>query len=116
MGGPWTRNVPLYGGSLSRPELLARAEQGPPSVPQATRRRWALAYGDKIETLFEHVARDPGSAEEIAPGVIRAELDYAAEAEDAMTAEDFLLRRSKLHLILDASGRDAVARWFGRGS
>ena len=44
----------------------------------------------------------------------RAELDYAAEAEDAMTAEDFLLRRTKLHLLLDERGRDAVAQWFAR--
>jgi glycerol-3-phosphate dehydrogenase len=46
--------------------------------------------------------------------VIRAELDYAAEIEDAMTAEDFLLRRTKLYLLLDPAGRDAVAEWFAR--
>jgi glycerol-3-phosphate dehydrogenase len=44
--------------------------------------------------------------------VTRAELDYAAEAEDTMTAEDFLLRRTKLHLILDRADRDAVEQWF----
>ena len=42
----------------------------------------------------------------------RAELDYAREIEDAMTAEDFLLRRTKLYLTLEPSGRDAVKRWF----
>ena len=72
----------------------------------------ALTYGDKIETLFARIAADPGSAEEIAPGVTRAELDHAREIEDAMTAEDFLLRRTKLHLTLDASGREAIQRWF----
>ena len=113
MAAPWTSDVPLYGGALSRPELLACAEQGPRTIPLATRHRWALIYGDKIETLFQRIAADPGSAEEIAPGVTRAELDHAADAEDAMTAEDFLLRRTKLHLMLDAGGRDAVKRWFG---
>jgi hypothetical protein len=29
-----------------------------------------------------------------------------------VTAEDFLLRRTKLFLTLDPSGRDAVQRWF----
>jgi glycerol-3-phosphate dehydrogenase len=62
--------------------------------------------------LFGAIAADPGSAEEIAPGAIRAELEYAVEAEDALTAEDFLLRRTKLHLLLDDRGRDAVAQWF----
>ncbi|MEX1059880.1 MAG: glycerol-3-phosphate dehydrogenase C-terminal domain-containing protein, partial [Methyloceanibacter sp.] len=107
-----TRDVPLCGGSLSRPELLARAEQGPNSLPLELRRRWALTYGDRIETLFQRIAAEPESAEEIAPGVTRAELGYAAEVEDAMTAEDFLLRRTKLHLTLDRAGRDAVEQWF----
>ena len=30
----------------------------------------------------------------------------------AMTADDFLLRRTKLYLTLDPSGRNAVQRWF----
>ena len=53
------------------------------------------------------------SAEEIAPGVTRAELEYAVEIEDALTAEDFLLRRTKLHLLLDEPGprrRGALVR------
>jgi glycerol-3-phosphate dehydrogenase len=116
MGAPWTRNVPLHGGTLSRPELLACAEQGPRTVPLATRHRWALTYGDKIETLFQRLAADPGLAEEITPGVSRCELDHAANAEDALTAEDFLLRRTKLHLMLDEGGRDAVKRWFADAS
>jgi hypothetical protein len=29
-----------------------------------------------------------------------------------MTAEDFLLRRTKLYLTLEPSGRDAIQRWF----
>ena len=48
----------------------------------------------------------------IAPGVTRAELEYSREIEDAMTAEDFLLRRTKLQLSFDATGREAVKRWF----
>ena len=111
-GGPWTKDVPLHGGSLSRPELLARAEQGPESLPPAMRRRWALSYGDQIEALFERVAADPAAASEIAPGVTRAELERAVETEDAMTAEDFLLRRTKLQLLLNTAGCDAVERWF----
>jgi glycerol-3-phosphate dehydrogenase len=115
-GGPWTKDVPLYGGTLSRPELLARASRGPEIIPAATRERWALTYGDQSETLFQTIVANPASAEEIARGVTRAELEYAAEIEDALTAEDFLLRRTKLHLLLKAPGRDAVARWFSGGA
>ncbi|HUU66597.1 MAG TPA: glycerol-3-phosphate dehydrogenase [Methyloceanibacter sp.] len=114
MSGPWTKDVPLHGGSMSRPALLARAEQGPAALPLATRQRWALTYGDKIEDLFARVASDSAAAEEIAPGLPRAELDYAVDAEDAMTAEDLLLRRTKLHLLLDEAGREAVREWFAK--
>jgi glycerol-3-phosphate dehydrogenase len=113
-GDAWTKSVPLYGGTRYRPDLLSRAAHGPEGLSLATRQRFALTYGDKIDTLFGTIAADPGSAEEIAPGVTRAELEYAVEAEDALTAEDFLLRRTKLHLLLDDPGRDAVAQWFGR--
>ena len=112
MGGSWTRNVPLYGGMLPRSELMARAAEGTTKVPLATRRRWALTYGDRIESLYAQIEAEPALAAEVAPGVPRAELGYAAEVEDATTAEDFLLRRTKLHLMLDAAGRAAIGQWF----
>jgi glycerol-3-phosphate dehydrogenase len=111
-GGPWTSDVPLHGGSLSRQELMMRADKGPATIPLEVRRRWAFSYGDQIEALYDRIARDPASAAEIAPGVTRAELEYAAEVEDAMSGEDFLLRRTKLYLTLDPHGRDAVGAWF----
>lgn len=112
MSGSWTKNVPLYGGKLDRAALEAKAEAGPDSVPAATRHRWAFTYGDRIEDLFARLKADRASAKDVAPGVLEAELEYAAEAEDAMTADDFLLRRTKLHLLLDEPGRNAVREWF----
>ena len=112
MGGPWTKDVPLYGGTLSRSALSARAHDGPATVSPETRHRWVFTYGDKIEDLYARLEADPASAEEIAEGVTRAELEYAVEIEDAMTAEDFLLRRTKLHLLLDEADRNAVGQWF----
>ena len=114
MGGKWTKDVPLYGGTLSRNTLSARAHDGPGTVSPDTRQRWALTYGDRIEALFVRVEANPASAEKIADGVTRAELEYAVEVEDAMTAEDFLLRRTKLYHLLDETGRDAVGQWFAK--
>ena len=45
-------------------------------------------------------------------GVTRAELTYAVDLEDALTGEDFLLRRTKLHLTLDAGERATIGGWF----
>ena len=84
----------------------------PDTLPHNIRRRWALSYGDQIQHLYESVMREPELATEIAPGVTLAELIYAREVEDAMTGEDFLLRRSKLHLTLDRPARDAIVQWW----
>jgi glycerol-3-phosphate dehydrogenase len=112
MGSPWTKNVPLHGGHLDRAALQACANSGPESIRAATRRRWAFTYGDRIEDLFTRIAAEPSTAGEIAPGVPRAELDYAVTVEDAVTADDFLLRRTKLHLLFDEPGRNSVREWF----
>jgi glycerol-3-phosphate dehydrogenase len=112
--GPWTKNVPLHGGHLDRVTLQTLAEWGPASIPAPTRRRWAFTYGDRIENLFARVEADPSSAAEIAPGVPCAELTHAVDEEDALAAEDFLLRRTKLYLLLDELGRDAVRQWFAK--
>lgn len=114
IGGRWTEGVPLYGGHLSRKELLARAERGSMSVAPETRRRWALTYGDQVDTLFARISRDPAAARDIAPGIVQAELEHAAETEDAMTAEDFLLRRTKLWLTLPSATREGLTAWFER--
>jgi glycerol-3-phosphate dehydrogenase len=112
MGVPWTKDVPLYGGCETRAGLLSLIAQGPASLSRETCHRWAFAYGDQIEGLYANVLRDPSLAREIASGVPLAELIHAVEVEDAMTAEDFLLRRTKLQLLLDQRARDAVAIWF----
>ena len=112
MDGPWTKNVPLYGGCETRAALLSLVAQGPASLSRETCHRWAFAYGDQIEGLYANVLLDPSLAREISPGVPLAELIHAVDVEDAMTADDFLLRRTKLHLTLDQRGRDAVAKWF----
>ena len=62
--------------------------------------------------MYKGIAAQPAASGEIAPGVTRAELEHSVEAEDTMTAEDFLLRRTKLYLLLDDVGREAVVRWF----
>jgi glycerol-3-phosphate dehydrogenase len=116
MPGPWTKDVPLFGGGLSRAALLSLVAQAPASLPRETCHRWAFTYGDQIERLYEQVLLDPKLAREIAPGVTRAELAHAVEIEDAMIAEDFLLRRTKLQLTLDPSAIEAVGRWFLEGT
>lgn len=114
MNDAWTKDVPLHGGHLDRTTLLSRADEGPKQIAADIRRRWALTYGDQIYALFNRITADAKTAEEIAAGVPRAELEYSVETEDAATADDFLFRRTKLYLILDEKGRAAIADWFAK--
>ncbi|WP_439817553.1 glycerol-3-phosphate dehydrogenase [Zavarzinia sp. CC-PAN008] len=108
----WTADQPLHGGSLDRPALSELAAGGPATLALAVRQRWAFTYGDQTRDLFDRIAAQPALAREVAPGVPEAELRHAIEVEDAMSADDFLLRRTKLALILDAAGRGAITDWF----
>ena len=114
ISGTWTAGQPLYGGTLDRSQLVQAAEGGPGEIAPAIRRRWAFTYGDQIETLFDRILRDSEQAEEVAPGVVEAELAHACEVEDAREAEDFLMRRTKLHYVLAPRDRARVERWFKR--
>lgn len=112
MGGPWTRGALLPGGQFSRQELETHALHGPEALDPAIRLRWARTYGDRVMALFDHIARHPDSAREIAAGVPEAELIFARESEDATTAEDFLYRRTKLFMTLPKTAQRAVKGWF----
>ena len=116
MGAPWTATAILPGGHYSRAELYRHAQEGPQALPLNVRKRWAFTYGDKIMTLYDTLAHDPGLAREIAPGVPEAELNYVFKAEDARTHEDFLMRRTKLHLELDIDQKAAIDQWFKQRS
>src|SRR5690349_11780923 len=59
MSGPWTKGVALFGGNLSRAELLARAESGRASLASETPRRLAFTYGDQIHALIARITAAP---------------------------------------------------------
>ena len=111
-GRSWTRKSPLVGGRMSRVELEDLARSAPMSLHPATVGRWVATYGDVAAELFESVRRDPQKARNIAPRILVAELEHAVSREDALTAEDFLYRRTRLFLALDAPLRRAVDAWF----
>ncbi|MCB1437832.1 MAG: glycerol-3-phosphate dehydrogenase [Rhodobiaceae bacterium] len=111
-GRRWTHKAPLAGGTMGRRELAALARGGPQVLHGAVRRRWVATYGDAAAALFQTVRDAPEKAREIAPRIHLAELEHAVAKEDVRTAEDFLYRRTKLFLSLDAKSRRAVADWF----
>jgi glycerol-3-phosphate dehydrogenase len=118
-GGAWTAAAHLPGGDLDawigapqRPDTdferfvqaLARRH---PALPARLCRRWARAYGARVEQLL--AAGELGA--EVAPGLHEAELHYLHQHEWARCADDVLWRRSKLGLHYGVAERDRVAAW-----
>ncbi|WP_029009924.1 glycerol-3-phosphate dehydrogenase [Azospirillum halopraeferens] len=108
----WTATAPLPGGDMPDADFdrfLERLCAESPWLPAGTARRWARTYGTRVRRLLDG-ARSPADLGPCVAGdVYDAELRYAVEHEYVHTGEDFLWRRSKLGLHLDAAGRDAVA-------
>ncbi len=112
LGPAWTSEAPIYGGGLDRKALEELAENGPGILAAAIRHRLVFTYGDIAAKMFEDAVSIPASAAEIAPGIPEIELRHARDFEDAVTAEDFLYRRTKLFLTLDDNGITAIEKWF----
>ncbi|KAA0585012.1 glycerol-3-phosphate dehydrogenase (plasmid) [Azospirillum oryzae] len=116
-GATWTANVPLPGGDIADADFagfLAGLKRRRPWLPDALALRLARAYGTRVERLLGAAQGLDDLGIDFGGGVFEAELDYAAREEFAMTGDDFLWRRSKLGLHLDAAIRDAIGGWFDR--
>jgi glycerol-3-phosphate dehydrogenase len=106
---PWTDSATLPGGDMPCGDFdafLADTAARYPAVPAATLRRWARAYG----TRLDHLAQAPFV--EVAPGVTEAELTYLWKTEWARTGADVLWRRSKLGLHLTPEQQALITQWF----
>ncbi|WP_207485832.1 glycerol-3-phosphate dehydrogenase [Arenibaculum pallidiluteum] len=116
-GRPWTGGTPLPGGDIPNADFegfLAGLQRRHPWLPPAMARRLARAYGTRAPLLLGEAADLADLGEHMGGDLYAAELEYGIRHEFVRTAEDFLWRRSKLGLHLDAAAREAVAAWFAR--
>lgn len=123
--GAWTAYACLPGGDLfggmpsNRSVLefeqwVAGVSRRYAWLPAPLARRYARAYGSRIEVLL---ARRHNMAEmggEIVPGLYAAEADYLMAHEWAASAADILWRRSKLGLYCGRDGEHALDAWIAQ--
>jgi len=83
-------------------------------VPEALLRRYARAYGTRVERILRGAAATADLGEEVLPGLHAREIDYLRREEWAVTAEDILCRRSKLALHVPADGAAGLDDWLLR--
>ena len=114
---PWTLGVPLPGGDLPGADFeayVAATIAKYPALDPVLLRRWARAYGSRLEKLLGGATLPAELGEEVLPGVYRAELDHLRRDEFATTAEDVLWRRTKLGLHLPRAAQARLDDWLAR--
>ncbi|MBT9500645.1 MAG: glycerol-3-phosphate dehydrogenase [Burkholderiaceae bacterium] len=120
----WTQAAFLPGGDLSgwigaaqRPDtdferFVAAVGARHPWLPSDVARRWARAYGSRIDHLIGAAASRGELGAEVAPGLYEIELRYLQREEWVLSADDVLWRRSKLGLHYTEAQREAVKQWM----
>ncbi|MCH7486053.1 MAG: glycerol-3-phosphate dehydrogenase, partial [Proteobacteria bacterium] len=100
-GPPWTGAAPLPGGDLGPgglDGLMTRTRDAHPWLPPSLCRRYARAYGTRLERLLDGVSDMGGLGQELGAGLYETEARYLMDREWARTACDILWRRTKLGL------------------
>ena len=101
MKSAWTAGAPLPGGDIPNADFegfLTEFRRSTPWLPEALARRYARAYGTRVDRLLAGARSLADLGEDFGGGLFEAEISYLVDQEWAQTAEDILWRRSKLGL------------------
>ncbi len=116
---PWTKAATLPGGDLpggSFAVFLRTVERRYPWLPVGLRRRYAQAYGTRIERVLGAARRLEDLGAELVPQLFEREAEYLVREEFARSAQDILWRRSKLGLHLNGHSIQPLENWLSRQS
>ena len=73
-------------------------------------RRWARAYGSRLDRMLDGAGSMAQLGAAVVPGLHEIEIDFLRRDEWVRDAQDLLWRRSKLGLHLSADQRETLAR------
>ncbi len=114
-GKPWTEASALPGGDLGPgglDGLMARTRDAHPWLPDHLCRRFAGAYGSRLERLLDGVSDMDGLGLDLGAGLHEAEARYLMEQEWAREPDDILWRRTKLGLKAPAGMAARFGDWM----
>jgi len=92
--------------------FLRTLERRYPWLPGSLRRRYAHAYGTRLERVLGGATALAGLGAQILPQLYEREIEYLWREEFARSAEDILWRRSKLGLHLLKADVSPLERWL----
>ncbi len=111
----WTDSVPLPGGDILEGDFdgfIMEQEIRYDWLPPALLRRYARAYGTRMDRMLEGARGMESLGRCLGDDVYEAELDYLKRKEWARTAEDVLWRRSKLALHISRTTIENIRRFM----
>ena len=115
----WTANAPLPGGDIPNADFeafLAEFRRAAPWLPEALARRYARAYGTRVDRLLAGACSLTELGEDFGGGLYEAEIEYLISQEWAQTAEDILWRRSKLGLHVSPATAQRLSERLARSA
>lgn len=115
MGPAWTKAAALPGGNIPGADFAAFERQCAETYPwlaASTRHRLARAYGSRIHLLLKGCDGMDSLGPRLGADLYQKEVDYLIEHEFARSAEDILMRRSKLGLHMTEDEIRAVEAVF----
>ena len=118
-GKPWTSGSPLPGGDIENANFEAYLNDVRERwnwLPPALARRYARAYGTRIERLIGTADTLKELGEHFGDDLYEAEVNYLLRAEWALTDADILWRRSKLGLHISDETAARLRAWLGRNA
>jgi len=113
----WTEGAVLPGGDLPDADFerfLAELQVARPWLPPALARRYARAYGTRVESFLSEATRLDDLGEHFGGGLYEAEIGYLMQKEWAASAADILWRRSKLGLHVGKETEARLTDWLER--
>lgn len=113
--GGWTATAPLPGGDLpcGDPDaFLSAFRLRHPWLPEAVARRYVRSYGTRADLIVQGARRLVDLGDHLGAGLYEQEAEYLLAHEWARTADDILLRRTKLLLHGGQPLMRAVEKWL----
>lgn len=108
----WTAGAALPGGDIANADFdgfLTKLQRRLPWLPAELARRYARAYGTRVERLLGNARSLADLGEAFGAGLYEAEIEYLVRNEWAASAEDVLWRRTKLGLHVAPETTQRVA-------
>jgi glycerol-3-phosphate dehydrogenase len=111
----WTRQAPLPGGDIGEGGIdafIIRQQTKYPWLPKPLLRRYATAYGTRMNRFLGAVQGLEGLGADIGEDLYEAEIHYLVTQEWAQKAQDILWRRSKLGLHVSPRTSVKLEAWL----